>query len=130
MNEFKRGIDPKKALDVGIKREGNEKEWIERGLEGALGEFFPRMSGTIRKDGSRHWIDYYKTAWHQTDLLVHMVSIYPGYLMNNWDKRYQKYFKSKAKKWFDDNEFEVTKFRKEAHRDRYFVYFKKIDGTF
>ena len=131
MNEFKRGIDPKKFLDVGIKRKGNEKEWIERGLEGALGEFSPRLSGSIRReDGSRHWIDYFELAWYQQDTSVHMVMIYPGHLMYNWDKRYQKYFKGKAKKWFDDNEFEITRFFKEAHRDRYSVYFKKKDETF
>jgi hypothetical protein len=55
---FVRGIDPKKALDIGVRRSENLSKFIEEGLKEFLGKEYVCERGPKRSDGSYSWVKF------------------------------------------------------------------------
>jgi hypothetical protein len=120
---FKRGLDPKKSMDIGISRKGNEKEWIKRGLESVLHEFAPKYSIIRSSDGSKQFVNYYDKSWLHSDP-ENMKMVFINTNNYRWDSRYQKYSKDKIKNWMQKNGLKIDRLFKNRNSNRYELYFK------
>jgi hypothetical protein len=124
---FQRGLDPKQALDVGVKRAENIGDFIERGLESHLSQFAPKSKYSIvRDDGSKHWVKFYEgSTFHLKPFSMdtpYTVSI--GSNNRFWTRDWKLYFKVQVKSWFNENEFEITRLAYSERLGAYIVEFK------
>ena len=116
--QFKRGQKSKRALDVGIKRKGNLKDFIERGLEAELGQFTPKYALVRDEDRSKHWVNYNEKDW----IGEKSIDIWANFEDFRNNREWLNIFKDKVRNWIKENtDFKIEKFQKSRKYNKFWV---------
>ena len=121
---FQRGLDPKKALDVGVKRRGL-KEYFENSLGEKMREYIPGGHKLSNEDiigflPIDHPSNQYSQKTPTFDKIF--ISVSREYLLIT---SLLSEFNKKVIKWFADNGYEIISFKYKTVFDAFEIEFKE-----